>query len=130
MLRRTAARGSEGLAANWADVLVRLRRLTMGFWRDDSGRLTFDLPGVTAMDFPAVCRDFADALGLASDGDIIVGPDQMFWDFRRVDHKVGLDWDIWMEFMVVAKSEASEPLLQDIAAWLESSRWAEASRHE
>jgi hypothetical protein len=100
----------------------------VGFWRDSSGRLTFDLPGVTAMDYPAVCRGLVDALDLAPDGDILIGVDQMFWDFRRGDQVVGLDWDTWMEFMAVAKSEASEPLLRDIAAWLISSRWSEGSK--
>jgi hypothetical protein len=90
----------------------------VGFWRDNSGRLTFDQPGVAAVDYPALCRGIANALGLAQDGDIIIGPDQMFGDFRRGDQVVGLDWDVWMEFMAVAKSEASEPLLRDIAAWL------------
>ena len=55
---------------------------------------------------------------------MVIGPEQMFWDFRRDDQVVGLDWDIWMEFIVVAKSAASEPLLRDIAAWLSSSRWS------
>jgi hypothetical protein len=96
----------------------------VGFWRDSSGRLTFDLPGVAATDYPFVCRIIADALGLAADGDIVIGSDQMFWDFRRGDQVVGLDWDIWMEFMAVAKSEASEPLLRDVAARLGSSRWS------
>jgi hypothetical protein len=100
----------------------------VGFWRDNRGRLTFDLPGVAATDYPAVCRGIADALGLAPDGDISLGPDHMFWDLRRGDQRVGLDWDIWMEFMAVAKSEASEPLLRDIAAWLSSSWWSEASK--
>jgi hypothetical protein len=94
----------------------------VGFWRDSSGRLTFDLPGVAAADYPAVCRGVADALRLVPDGDIIVGQDQMFWGFRRGDQAVGLDWDVWMEFMAVAKSEAAEPLLRKIAEWLVSSR--------
>lgn len=68
----------------------------MGFWRDSSGRLTFDLPGVAAA------------------------------DFRRGEQAVGLDWDVWMEFTAVAKSEASEQLVRDIAAWLGSSRPAKA----
>ena len=90
----------------------------MGLWRDSSGRLTFDLPGVAATDYPAVCRQIADAFDLAPASDIVIGPDQMFWDFRRGDQVVGLDWDIWMEFMAVAQSPASEPLVADIAAWL------------
>lgn len=93
----------------------------MGLWRDSSGRLTCDLAGVTPEEYPALCRRAADAFGLAPAGDIVVGPEQMFWDFRRGEHVVGLDWDIWMEFMAVAQSAASEPLVKAIAAWLESS---------
>jgi len=100
----------------------------VGFWRDSSGRLTFDLPRVEAGDYPAVCRGIADALGLTPVGEVVIGPEQMFWDFRRGDQVVGLDWDIWMDFVVVAKSEASEPLLRDIAAWLGSTRWSQASK--
>jgi hypothetical protein len=94
----------------------------MGFWRDGSGRLTFDLPGVQATDYPAVCRGIADALGLTPAGEFVIGPDQMFWDFRRGDQVVGLDWDVWMDFMIVAQSVESESLVQEIAAWLSSSR--------
>ncbi len=97
------------------------------FWRDSSKRLTFDLPRVEAADYPAVCRGIADALGLVPAGEIVIGPSEMFWDFRRGDQMVGLDWDIWMSFMVVAKSETSEPLARDIATWLSSSRWASAN---
>jgi hypothetical protein len=94
----------------------------VGFWRDSSGRLTFDLPRVQPTDYPATCRRIADSLGLTPAGEIIIGPDQMYWDFRRGEQLVGLDWDIWMDFMVVAKSEASEPLVREIATWLSSSR--------
>jgi hypothetical protein len=93
----------------------------MGFWRDHSGRLIFDLPGMAAADFPATCRGVAEALGLAPTGEIVIGPDQMFWDFARGGQVVGLDWDIWFEFMAVAQSPAAEPLVHEIAAWLGSS---------
>lgn len=92
----------------------------MGLWRDSSGRLTHDRAGVTAEKYPEVCRQIADAFGLAPASDIIIGPEQMFWDFQRRGQVVGLDWEIWMEFMAVAKSAASEPLVADIAAWLGS----------
>lgn len=92
----------------------------MGFWRDSCGRLTFDFSGLAAADYPALCRSIADALGLVPASDLVIGPDQMFWDFRRANQLVGLDWDVWMEFMAVAKSEASEPLLKEIAAWIGS----------
>jgi hypothetical protein len=90
----------------------------VGLWRDHSGRLTFDLPGVAAADYPAVCRSIMDAMGLAPIGEVVISPDQMFWEFRRGDQVVSLDWDIWMEFMAVAQSPSAEPLVADIAAWL------------
>jgi hypothetical protein len=93
----------------------------VGFWRDSRGLLIFDAQGVAAKDYPALCRRIADAFGLAPAGDLIVGPDQMFWDFRRGELVVGFDWDNWMEFMAVARSAAAEPLLRDIAEWLGSS---------
>src|SRR5262245_44092850 len=96
------------------------------FWRDASGRLTYDTSWVSAAAFPAVCHAVADAFALAPDGPLLIGPDQMFWDFRRADQVVGLDWDIWMGFMVVAKTDGCEPLVQDIASWLVSSQWGRA----
>jgi hypothetical protein len=96
----------------------------VGLWRDSSGRLTFDLAGVEAADYATVCRGVMDAFGLAPVGDLLIGPDQMFCNLRRGDQVVGLDWDNWMQFMVVAQSEGSELLLQDIAAWLATSPWS------
>lgn len=88
------------------------------FWRDASGRLTFDTSPMRAADYPAVCRAMADAFGLTPDGSLVVGLDAMFWDFRRADQVVGLDWDIWMGLMVVAKTDSAEPLVREVAAWL------------
>jgi hypothetical protein len=97
------------------------------FWRDSSERLTFDIPGVAATDYSALCRSIAESLGLTATSDILIGPEQMFWDFHRGDQVVGLDWDSWMGFMVVAKLGASDPLLRDIAAWLSLSRLPQLS---
>ncbi len=96
------------------------------FWRDASGRLAVDLARVGAADWPAACRAVADAFALTPDGPPVIGLDQMFWDFRRAGEVVGFDWDIWMGFMVVARTVGAEPLVLDIAAWLVSSRWASA----
>src|SRR5690242_20377577 len=93
------------------------------FWRDASRRLTFDTSGVEALDYPAACRAVADEFALSPEGSLVIGPEQLFWDFRRARQVVSLDWDIWMGFMVVARTEESEPLLRDIAAWLGSSQW-------
>src|SRR5262249_45477563 len=87
-------------------------------WRDASGRLTFDFSKVEAQEYPAVCRKIIDQFHLTQANELLVGPDQMFWDFEQNGLLIGLDWDIWMDFMVVAKNEESEPLVREIAAWL------------
>jgi len=92
------------------------------FFNDASGRLTFDLFSVSAADYPALCRDVITEFRLTKDNDIVIGPDQMFWDFRCGDHVVGLEWDNWMGFMVVAQSPEAEPLVRAIAAWV-LSKW-------
>lgn len=92
------------------------------FWRDASGRLTFAMSHIEAEDYPSTCRVVADAFVLVPDGSLVLGPEQMFWDFRQVDRVVGLEWDIWMGFMVVAKTEGAEPLVREIAIWLSSSQ--------
>jgi hypothetical protein len=92
------------------------------FWRDASGRLTVDQTGIESSQYPAVCLALADAFGLTPDGDFVVGLEQIFWDFRRGEQKVGMDWDIWMEFMVVAKTPSAEPLVCEIGAWLDANR--------
>ena len=97
------------------------------FWRDASDRLTFDSSRVDAVDYAKACRAIADALNLTPYGKLVVGLDQMFWDFRREDRVIGLDWDIWMGLIVVAKSESSESLVQEIAIWLGASRWSVAA---
>ncbi|MFO0796980.1 MAG: hypothetical protein U0804_05845 [Gemmataceae bacterium] len=92
----------------------------MGFWRDSCGLLIFDKQGVASTDYPQLCRRIADVFGLTPARNLIVGPEQMFWEFQRGDLVVRLDWDIWMEFMCVAMSSEAEPLLHDIASWLSS----------
>lgn len=93
------------------------------FFTDASGRLTFDLFSVPAAEYPAVCRAVVTEFRLTKDTDLVVGLDEMFWDFRCGDQVIGLEWDIWMGFTVVAKTPDSEPLVRAIAEWV-CSNWA------
>ncbi len=93
-------------------------------WRDASQRLTFDLPDIVAADYAAICNALVTAFSLVQETPLVVGFDSMFWDYRRGEQVISLDWDIWMGFMVVAKTIASEPLVEEIAKWLSESSWA------
>ena len=72
-------------------------------WRDASGRLVFSVFRVESEDYAAITRAVAEAFGLAPDGSLVVGLEQMFWDFRRAEQGVEFAWDIWMGLMVVAR---------------------------
>jgi hypothetical protein len=92
--------------------------------RDASGRLTFEMFNIPADSYPEVCNDLVGALNLVplrtpvTDFLSIV-----FQDYQHASHVVGLEWDNWSGFIVVAKTPESEPLVRAIAEWLLSSKW-------
>ncbi|MGC4002968.1 MAG: hypothetical protein QM811_07485 [Pirellulales bacterium] len=90
-------------------------------WRDASGRLTIDVEGIASLEYPSVCRRIAEAFALSPAGEPLVGPDELFWTFRRGDLAIDLDWDVWNEFMIVARRAEAESLVTEIANWVRAS---------
>jgi hypothetical protein len=98
------------------------------FWRDASGRLTFEMFRIPLDRYPAVCAAVVDTFQLARHTPVVTnGCDIIFQDYRHGEQVVGLAWDNWTGFTVVARTPASESLVQDIAAWLRQSPWAAVS---
>jgi hypothetical protein len=59
-----------------------------------------------------MCQEVAAAFGLSPmPGLVTNGYDFVFQDYSRGDLVVGLEWDNWMEFTVVAQTTESEPLV-------------------
>jgi hypothetical protein len=99
------------------------------FWRNASGRLTFDMFRVPADDYRAVRDALIEAFSLApNSAKVTNGWDIAFQDFRRGEQVVGLEWDNWTGFTVVAKTPDAEPLVKEMAAWLLQSPWAPSPR--
>lgn len=96
------------------------------FQRDASGRLTFNLFRVSCGSYRVICEAVAAAFGLSPETSLTDGPDVVFQDYRLCDQIVGLEWDNWAGFTVVAKNPASESLVRDIATWLLRSDWGAA----
>lgn len=95
------------------------------FWRDASGRLTFEMFKVPADSYWAVCGAAATTFHLTPNNALVTdGIDIVFQDYRRGEQIIGLEWDNWTGFTVVAKTTASESLVQEIAVWLLKSKWA------
>jgi hypothetical protein len=88
------------------------------FWRDASGRLNFGMFKSPAETYFAVCDAIVARFHLAPHGGMVAGGEVVFQDFCHEEQIIGLEWDIWMGFMVVAKSKTSEGLVRSIGFWL------------
>ncbi len=88
------------------------------FHRDASGRLTFELSQVPSDRYQEMCREIADHFGLAAIGEPVSGLDEIFQDYSADHGIIGIEWDTWSGFLVVAKVPAAEELLRGIADYL------------
>lgn len=97
------------------------------FWRVAAGRLAFSLGRAPSDSYPSMCQELADAFGLSPKPGLVMNDyDIEFQDYSQGEQVVGLEWDNWMGFTVVAQTTESEPLVEEIGAWLLRSRWATA----
>ena len=95
------------------------------FWRIAAGRLAFSLGRVPADSHRSLCEEVAATFGLSPKPGLVTnGHDIVFQDYTRGEFVVGLEWDNWMGFTVVAQTTESEPLVQEIGQWLLQSKWA------
>lgn len=88
------------------------------FHRDASNRLTFDVYKIESDRYPRLCKELETEFGLKPASELVVGFDEMFRDYTDGKHTVGLEWDIWSGFIVVAKDPESEQLVRQIAGYL------------
>ncbi|MGC3971251.1 MAG: hypothetical protein QM775_29090 [Pirellulales bacterium] len=68
--------------------------------------------------FPQVCKLIAERFDLRPVSELVVGLDQMYWDFTIGGSTVELAWDNWLCFTVTAKAPDAEPLVRRIASFL------------
>ena len=86
--------------------------------RNHSGRLTFDFPGIPSAKYGSVTSSSVEKFALVPAGPKTDGLDEVFQDFKLDSAVVGLEWDNWSGYIVVAKSKNAEPLAKEIAAYV------------
>ena len=91
------------------------------FHRDANNRLCFEIHDADSLQYPELAATVASEFNLTPVGDLIMGLDQMFRDYTDGDLCIGLDWDNWSGFIVVAKTPESEPLIESIGTSLTNS---------
>jgi hypothetical protein len=88
------------------------------YFRDASNRLTHDRADIRSPSYPEMCRRVADHFNLKPSSELVIGLDQMFWDFTNGTSTVEFAWDNWLCFTITAKEPDAEPLVRQIATFL------------
>jgi len=92
--------------------------MKLHYFRDDCNRLTHDRADIDSTSYPEVCKKIADRFDLKPASQLLIGPEQMFWDFTNGKVTVELGWDIWMCFMITAQQAEAETLVRQMAIFL------------
>jgi hypothetical protein len=80
---------------------------------------------------PDICEALVAAFNLAPDTTLVTdGVALIYQDYRRGEDIIGLEWDSWCGFAVVAKEPKSESLVREIGNWLLQSPWASPGERE
>ena len=98
------------------------------FSRDASDRLTFEVYSLNADRYAQTCKRIARKFRLQPATELVVGLDEMFRDYTDGTRIVGLEWDNWSGFVVVAKEPDSESLVRSIGDFLSSELARSGSR--
>jgi len=88
-------------------------------YRDASRRLIIDFYDIDALRYRSITKSVVKQFQLEPAGELIIGLDEMFQEFQKEDLRVGLEWDIWSGFIVVAKTESAEDLVREIGAFID-----------
>ncbi|MBX3416231.1 MAG: hypothetical protein KF851_01405 [Pirellulaceae bacterium] len=88
------------------------------FHYDASNRLTHEVFDLESDRYPETCDRIVNKFDLRAVGELVIGFDEMFRDYTDGQNLVGLEWDNWSGFIVVAKSPGAEALVRSIAEFL------------
>ena len=95
-------------------------RIKSKFGRDASKRLTYEIYPLESGDYAKIRQQLIKKFALKSIDEAVVGFDEIFQDFYHGDVVIGIEWDIWSGFVVVAKNPEAEELVKKIGCSLES----------
>ena len=86
--------------------------------RDASERLTFDFLNIQINDYLKTTKEIVKEFNLEPVGELIHGLDETFQDYKLNNLLIGLEWDIWSGYIVVARTIESENLAREIATFI------------
>jgi len=86
--------------------------------KDNSNRLSFDFDKIEGASYRKITDAVVSKYCLEVASKKIAGFDEVFQDFKKGNEVVGLEWDNWSGYTVVAKSTSAESLAREIAGYI------------
>ncbi len=83
--------------------------------RDFSNRLTFDFDNIDAVMYKIITQSIVKEFKLKPKNKLLIGLDEIFQDFKVEKAVIGLEWDVWSGYTVVAKNKEAEDLARNMA---------------
>ena len=90
----------------------------MGNHRNASNQLTIDFHKIEASQYSKITQDVVTHFNLEENNEIVKGLDEIFQEFKSSKAVIGLEWDNWSGYIVNAKNTEAEPLVKEIAAFI------------
>ncbi|MES9901638.1 MAG: hypothetical protein ABW168_03015 [Sedimenticola sp.] len=89
--------------------------------RDSSNRLTYDFSKIEIKSYLKITKSIISHFELEEASELVHGFDETFQDFKSGRFLIGLEWDIWSGYIIVAKNLESETLVKEIATYVNES---------
>lgn len=86
--------------------------------RNASNQLTFDFDKISSWSYKKITKSVAKHFNLQPVGNPAVGLNEKFQEFKTGNLIVGLEWDNWSGYTIDAKNKEAEPLLREIAIYI------------
>ena len=90
----------------------------MNEYIDSSKRLTFDFSEIKTNDYSKITQGVVKKFNLTTASTFNIGIDEKFQDYKFGNLLIGLEWDIWSGYIVVAKNCDSEDIAKKIAEFI------------
>ena len=86
--------------------------------RDAIQRLTIEIYNIKNKDYIFLSSKISKKFNLTASYELIYGFDEISQDYKNQEYTIGLEWDIWSGYIIVAKDKKSEKLINEIYDWL------------
>jgi hypothetical protein len=81
-------------------------------YRDASQRLTIAFFDIEADLYQQITQIVVNQFQLQPVGELVTGEEERFQDFQHLRKVIGLEWDFWSGYCVVAKTKSAEKLVR------------------